>query len=164
MPLRWSILMIPKFTFQSIQFLYFIPLISEVYKDRGLFKITGRQSRSGWRTRESWDVDHWHFLCSQKVWLRPSLMEARCCVFLKRFNTHFFFVCVCDMLNESGLAKFEARKPLSRVPEHGSLAQMSLLSVSWVLLSPLQILLWSQPCTEIANDAEPVFRVSTCAS
>lgn len=94
MLLRWSTQMIPKFTFHSIQFPYFIQLISEVYKDRGLFKITGGQSRSGWRTRESWDVDHWHFLCSQKVWLRLSLMEARCCVFLKRFNTHFF-VCVC---------------------------------------------------------------------
>lgn len=151
--------MIPKFIFQSIQFLYFIQLISEVYKVRGLFKITGGQSRSGWRTRESWDVDHWRFLCSQKVWPRPALTEARCCVFLKHFNTHFF--CVTWWMNQD----LQNMKHESRSQEcqgtGGPCTNISTLS--WVLLSPLQILLWSQPHTEIANDAEPVFRVSRCA-
>lgn len=132
MPLRWSILMIPKFTFQSIQFLYFIQLISEVYKVRGLFKIIGGQSRSGWRTWESWDVDNWCFLCSQKVWSRPGLMEARCCVFLKLFNTHFFLLHVewfrtCKVWSmKTPLESARAWEPLHKHP-YSQLVEFSFL-------------------------------------
>lgn len=34
-------------------------------------------------------------------------------------KTFQYSLFLCDMMNESGLAKYEARKPLSRVPGHG---------------------------------------------